>query len=194
MKSKWLKGSGLTSPVLNGPQWRHASHPRLPFSFFFFLSRLLFWVPQSSSSGWVKANVRMHPVTENKHSALNKSREVWAVLRQLTLKRWLEETTDRLSACVSVSSEVLIYIPSTRCRFNQRVVNARHRCTSEPPLSNNLRKVHDFIGTSLFAESPSRVLKQININGSWGSEKKTFAVVFWNTTQSEVNHQDSQII
>lgn len=141
-----------------------------------------------------KANVRMHPVTENKHSALNKSREVWAVLRQLTLKRWLEETTDRLSACVSVSSEVLIYIPSTRCRFNQRVVNARHRCTSEPPLSNNLRKVHDFIGTSLFAESPSHVLKQININGSWGSEKKTFAVVFWNTTQSEVNHQDSQII
>lgn len=194
MKSKWLKGSGLTSPVLNGPQWRHASHPRLPFSFSFFC---LF-----SSSGfhslpaqveW-KANVRMHPVTENKHSALNKSREVWAVLRQLTLKRWLEETTDRLSACVSVSSEVLIYIPSTRCRFNQRVVNARHRCTSEPPLSNNLRKVHDFIGTSLFAESPSRVLKQININGSWGSEKKTFAVVFWNTTQSEVNHQDSQII
>lgn len=192
MKSKWLKGSGLT-----GSQWSSMKTcvPSSPsFFFFFFLSLLLFWVPQSSSSGWVKANVRMHPVTENKHSALNKSREVWAVLRQLTLKQWLEETTDRLSACVSVSSEVLIYIPSTRCRFNQRVVNARHRCTSEPPLSNNLRKVHDFIGTSLFAESPSRVLKQININGSWGSEKKTFAVVFWNTTQSEVNHQDSQII
>lgn len=184
-------------PHFTGSQWSSMKTcvPSSPsFFFFFFLSRLLFWVPQSSSSGWVKANVRMHPVTENKHSALNKSREVWAVLRQLTLKRWLEETTDRLSACVSVSSEVLIYIPSTRCRFNQRVVNARHRCTSEPPLSNNLRKVHDFIGTSLFAESPSRVLKQININGSWGSEKKTFAVVFWNTTQSEVNHQDSQII
>lgn len=192
MKSKWLKGSGLT-----GSQWSSMKTcvPSSP-SFFFFFFCLVSSSEFHSLPAQVewKANVRMHPVTENKHSALNKSREVWAVLRQLTLKRCLEETTDRLSACVSVSSEVLIYIPSTRCRFNQRVVNALHRCTSEPPLSNNLRKVHDFIGTSLFAESPSRVLKQININGSWGSEKKTFAVVFWNTTQSEVNHQDSQII